>query len=70
MISSEMKESGLLVFQLFVVTFQLSCLPADEMTLDLADTGLQDKGNSPLISAEHWTLKDAFHLFTSGHVQF
>lgn len=60
------------MFQLFIVTFRLSYLPADELTLDLADvehTGLQDKGNSPLISAEHWTLKEAFHWFTSGHVQ-
>jgi len=62
------------LYQLFTVTvIQLSYLPADDLTLDLADvehTGLQDKGYSPLISTEHWTLKDAFHWFTSGHFQF
>lgn len=69
---SSLNNDLLFLFHLFIVTVQLSYLPADELTLDLADVehaGLQDKGNYPLISAEHWTLKEDYHWFTSGYVQ-
>lgn len=74
-LSTEMNVSERWPFILITVAhshyIQLSYLPADDPTLDRADVeqiGLQDKGRGPLISAEHWTLKEAFHWFTSGHI--
>lgn len=60
-----------LYYSYFII--QISYLETDDLALELADveyTGLQNKGNSPLIScAEHWTLEEAIHWFTLVHIQ-